>query len=238
MSTRTLIGRNPAPASHEQSTRPATAPNLSINLIRVLSMPWLDRSIAAIACIPLVYLAYYRYEHWHHGFPLIAWAFNVLILVVTMVIRRPPKRVTPNPWYWLLAFVATYWDVLILSFLQRGQPLVSNWVTDSIAIVGLAVLIWARFSLGRNIGFVPAQRELVHTGAYAFMRHPVYTGGFLTTLAFLLRAYSPLNALLMLLRILWFIPIKSLVEEDFLRADPEYAAYMQKVRARWIPFVV
>ena len=36
----------------------------------------------------------------------------------------------------------------------------------------------------------------------------------------------------------WFIPVKSLVEEDFLRDDPEYVAYMQKVRARWIPFVI
>jgi len=32
--------------------------------------------------------------------------------------------------------------------------------------------------------------------------------------------------------------VKSLVEEDFLRADPQYAAYMQRVRARWIPFLV
>lgn len=217
---------------------PSTAPNLSFSLMRALSLPWLDRTIAAIACVPLMYLAYYRYEHWHHGFPLIASALNVLIVVVTMVIRRPPKRVTPNPWYWLLAFVATYWDLLVLSLMQQGRPLVKNWVTDLIAVVGLMIVIWGRLSLGRNIGFVPAQRELVHGGAYAYMRHPVYTGGLLTTLAFLLRAYSPQNALLMGLRILWFIPIKSLVEEDFLRADPQYATYMQRVKARWIPFVV
>ncbi len=216
----------------------STESNLSFSLIRVLSLPWLDRTIAAIACVPLVYLAYYRYEHWHHGFPLIASALNVLILVVTMVIRRPPQRVTPNPWYWLLAFVATYWDLLVLSFLEQGHSLARNWVTDLIAGAGLLIVIWARMSLGRNIGFVPAQRELVKTGAYAFMRHPVYTGGLLTTLAFLLRAFSPQNALLMGLRILWFIPIKSLVEEDFLRADPQYARYMKRVRARWIPYVI
>src|ERR1700745_716399 len=70
------------------------------------------------------------------------------------------------------------------------------------------------------------------------MRHPVYTGGLLTTLEFLRRGDSPQNSLLMGLRILWFIPIKSLVEEDFLRADPQYAAYMQRVRARWIPYVI
>jgi len=44
--------------------------------------------------------------------------------------------------------------------------------------------------------------------------------------------------LLMGLWVFWFIPVKSLVEEDFLRHDPQYAAYMQRVRARWIPFVI
>jgi protein-S-isoprenylcysteine O-methyltransferase Ste14 len=220
------------------ATKQAIAPNLSFKVIRVLSIPWLDRTIAAIACVPLLYAAYYRYQHWHHGFPLIAAALNTLILVVTMIIRRPPKRVTPNPLYWLLAFVASYWLILILGLLQKGRPLAANWITDVIAMLGLLVVVWARLSLGRNIGFVPAQRELVHGGAYAFMRHPIYTGMLLTHIAFVLRAFSPLNALLMGLGAFWFIPVKSLVEEDFLRTDPQYAAYMQKVRARWIPFLI
>jgi protein-S-isoprenylcysteine O-methyltransferase Ste14 len=155
-----------------------------------------------------------------------------------MIVRRPPKRVTPNPWYWLLAFVATYWSILVLGLLQQGRPLVANWITDAIATGGLLITIWARLSLGRNIGFVPAQRELVNRGAYAYMRHPVYTGGLLTSLAFALRAYSPQNALMLGLGVFWFIPVKSLVEEDFLRADPHYAAYMKKVRARWIPYLL
>jgi protein-S-isoprenylcysteine O-methyltransferase Ste14 len=163
---------------------------------------------------------------------------NYLILVITMVMRRPPRRVTPNPWYWLLAFVASYWLSFTVFLLQKGRPLVASSITDSLAVLGLLVVIWARLSRGRNIGFVPAQRELVHTGAYAYMRHPVYTGLLFTHLAFVLHAYSPLNALLMGLGVFWFIPVKSLVEEDFLCYDPQYAAYMQRVRARWIPFVI
>ena len=217
---------------------PKTVPNISSTVLRVLALPWLDRTIAAVACLPLAYGVYYRYTHFHHGLPLIASVLNTSITILTMVVRRPPKRVTPNPWYWLLAFVATYWLVFIISFLQRGRPLVANWITDPLAIMGLLVVIWARLSLGRNIGFVPAQRELVSTGAYAYMRHPVYTGMLLTYIAFALRAFSLLNALLMGLGILWFIPLKSLVEEDFLRHDPQYAAYMQRVRSRWIPFVI
>ena len=217
---------------------PNNTPNLSFSFLHVLSLPWLDRTIAAVACVPLAYLAYYRYEHWHHGLPLITSALGTLILVATMIIRRPPKRVTPNPWYWLLAFVATYWQLLVLSFLQQGRPIAPNWITNSIAILGLLTVIWARLSLGRNIGFVPAQRELVSSGAYAYMRHPVYTGGLLTSIAFLLRAYSQQNALLLGLGVFWFIPVKSMVEENFLRADQQYAEYMRKVRVRWIPFVL
>lgn len=221
-----------------QALGASTAPSLSFNLMQALSEPWVDRTIAAVASIPLVYGAYYRMQHSHLGLPLIAAVLNTLILVVTMLIRRPPKRVTPNPAYWLLAFVASYWLVFIIFFLQKGRPIVANWIANSLAIIGLAIVLWARLSLGRNIGFVPAQRQLVHTGAYAFMRHPVYTGVLFAHLAFVLHAYSPLNLLLLGMGVLWFIPIKSLVEEDFLRHDPQYAAYMQRVRARWIPFVI
>jgi protein-S-isoprenylcysteine O-methyltransferase Ste14 len=217
---------------------PGTAPNLPSNLIRVLSWPWLDRTIAAVACVPLAYGVYYRYVHFHHGLPLIASVLNTSLLIVTMVVRRPPKRVTPNPWYWLVAFVASYWLLFILFFVQKGRPLTTNWMSDSIAILGLLIVIWARFSLGRNIGMVPAQRELVHGGTYACIRHPIYTGVLLTNTAFVLRAYSPLNVLLLGLGVFWFIPIKSLIEESFRRHDPQYATYMQRVRSRWIPFVI
>jgi protein-S-isoprenylcysteine O-methyltransferase Ste14 len=70
------------------------------------------------------------------------------------------------------------------------------------------------------------------------MSLPPYTGGFLAAAAFALRAYSPQNAFLLGLGVFWFIPVKSLVEEHFLSSDPEYAAYMKSVRARWISFLL
>ena len=142
-------------------------PNISFDVIRVLALPWLDRSIAAIACVPLAWGAYYRYQHFRHGLPLIASVLNTAILMAAMVIRRPPKRITSNPWYWSLAFVASYWQLLVLAFLQPGHPLVHNSITTFLAVIGLLVMMWARLSLGRNIGLVPAQRELVRSGAYA-----------------------------------------------------------------------
>ena len=203
----------------------------------VLGQPWVDRAIAIIASVPFVWLAHYRYQNLRLGLPLVSSVTVSLVLIVTMILRRPPKRVTLNPAYWLLAFFATYWPLLILAILQQGRPVVPSSISDTIAICALAVTLWARFSLGRNIGFVPAQRDIVTGGAYRYMRHPIYTGVFLGSFALALRAYTPRNAGLLGLGALLFV-IKSFIEENFLRADPQYAAYLNNVRARWIPYVV
>ena len=86
------------------------------------------------------------------------------------------------------------------------------------------------------MGFVPAQREIVTTGAYRYMRHPIYTGLMLSYLAAALRIYSPRNATLFAIAVFWML-VKSFVEESFLGEDAQYADYMTNVRARSIPFV-
>jgi protein-S-isoprenylcysteine O-methyltransferase Ste14 len=205
-------------------------------LLQVLANPWLDRTIAAIACVPFAYYSYYRYRQIGNAVPLVSLWIQSLLLIIPMVSRRPPKRITPNPTYWLLAFVASYW-LLMPSLAGPGRSLVSAGVANALAFSSLIIAVWARLSLGRNIGFVPAQRDLVAHWAYHYVRHPIYTGVFMSYLAFALAVYSPRNLLIAGLGILWFV-VKSFVEEDFLRMDPQYAAYMQKVRARWIPFVL
>jgi len=206
------------------------------NFLALLANPWLDRSIAAISCVPFVYNAYYRYRHGGLNLPLVSLWIQYIFLIIPMVYRRPPKRVTPNPAYWLLAFVATYWT-LMPSLASPGRSLFSSTLSNGIAILGLVVAVWARVSLGRNIGFVPAQRDIVTNGAYHYFRHPIYTGIYLGYLSFALRVYSPLNVVIAVLGIFW-LSVKCIVEENFLKADPQYAAYMQTVRARWIPFIV
>lgn len=219
------------------SSDSVVAPDSTSAPVRLLSQPYFDRAIALAASLPLLWLSYYRYQHMNLGLPLVSLTTGSLILFVTMIARRPPKRVTPNPLYWLLAFVATYWPVLTVGLIQKGEPAAPVWVTEVVGLCSLIVTVWARLSLGRNIGFVPAQRNVVTSGAYRYMRHPIYTGLFLGYLGLALRAYSPRNVLIVALGTSWFV-IKSFIEEEFLRADPQYASYLKGVRARWIPYVV
>ena len=210
---------------------PATT---SWSFMRMITAPSVDRVVAIVSIVPFAYLTYLRFTEGVFNIPRVSSIIVGFLLIGTMVVRRAPVRVTPNPWFWLLAFVATYGAVGSSLFAQRGVPLAPAIVTSTIAILALGITAYARLSLGRNIGFVPAQRRLVTSGAYAYMRHPIYTGVFVGYAGLILRAYSPLN-LAMFTFIAALFMIKSVVEENFLKSDPLYAEYMQLVRFRWFP---
>ncbi|HEX4078144.1 MAG TPA: methyltransferase [Rhizomicrobium sp.] len=206
-------------------------------IARVLSSPWLDRLVALAACVPFAWTLRHEMRAFGFNFAWIVTNANFILLVATMLIRRAPSRVTPQPLYWLLAFVATYWLFIAGRFATTGLPLAPAWVIFALSLASCAISVWARLSLGRSIGLVPAHRGLVTKGAYRYMRHPIYTGIYLSYLALALQNYSPANAAIFAVGAGLFM-IKSFVEEDFLRQDAEYASYMIRVPWRWLPFVV
>lgn len=200
----------------------------------LLVIPWVDKTIAILASLPFAVELYRRWVLGHVNFPRAVLGLQLLIIIVVMVVRTAPVRVTPNPWFWLLAFVTTYATLGFTAFAGQGAALVPPMVGNGIAVVSVILLVYSLLSLGRNIGFIPAQRRIVTRGAYRFVRHPIYTGTFVSLLAFVLRSYSVLN-LTMAAALIALLMVRGVVEEHFLRQDPGYAAYLQEVRWRWFP---
>jgi protein-S-isoprenylcysteine O-methyltransferase Ste14 len=63
------------------------------------------------------------------------------------------------------------------SFLSRAQPLA--YIGLIAALAGLSIAIWARISLGRYWSdkiVLKVDHQLVRSGPYARMRHPIYSG--------------------------------------------------------------
>ncbi len=73
--------------------------------------------------------------------------------------------------------------ILLLRVFRGGSLVVHSPVLGAIGAVvfasGIALAIWARVQLGRNWGMPMTQKaepELVTSGPYRFVRHPIYSG--------------------------------------------------------------
>jgi protein-S-isoprenylcysteine O-methyltransferase Ste14 len=99
--------------------------------------------------------------------------------------------------------------------------------------VGLALIIWAGLNLGRNLTPLPKPKQdaqLVTSGLFAWMRHPIYTALMLLTFGASLER-GHLIALTLSTCLAVLLEFKSRREEAWLLEQfSEYAAYRSRVK--------
>ena len=118
-----------------------------------------------------------------------------------------------------------FWDPL------KG---VLGWAMLALAVTGLSVSWWARAHLGRLWSGTITRKDnhdIVDTGPYAFMRHPIYAGITLSMFATAIVHGTPTSFLGAALMALGFCA-KAWLEERFLRKElgpGAYDAYAKRV---------
>ena len=115
------------------------------------------------------------------------------------------------------------------------------WAGAIILAAGLGVMVWARRHLGRNWSARVALKqdhELIRTGPYRFVRHPIYSGLLLAILgtAIAFGQWREALAFMFIAVALWR---KSRLEEGYLAEifPRDYARYQAQVPALF-PFVL
>jgi protein-S-isoprenylcysteine O-methyltransferase Ste14 len=109
------------------------------------------------------------------------------------------------------------------------------WLGASVMVAGLLFAVWAREHLGSNWSSpvtIKQGHELITTGPYALVRHPIYTGilvGLLGTAIALSQVRGFIGFVLMFL-ILW---VKLHTEEQWMRSQfgEDYATYAHRTAA-------
>ena len=133
--------------------------------------------------------------------------------------------------------------ILAVGLLAPGWPDGARWWLKGAAVIlvfaGALVIAWAGRALGAGFTQFPKpadESDLVESGPYGFVRHPVYSGGILFAAGISL-VLSPWSLVLTgVLAVVW--ALKARVEERFLSARyPAYADYCERVRYRLIPHV-
>ena len=109
------------------------------------------------------------------------------------------------------------------------------WLGAALMITGLLFAVWAREHLGRNWSrsvTIKQDHELITSGPYAVVRHPIYTGiltGFLGT-AIALSQVRGFIAFVLIFLVFW---IKLRIEEQWMRSQfgETYATYAHRTAA-------
>ena len=168
-----------------------------------------------------------------HVTGLLMLASEALVVALTLV-RRSALSVDRTWRARLLTAFSTFGPPLVKP--SAFGPLAPQAITVLISALGLIVVVAGKASLGRSFGLVPANRGVVSTGLYRFVRHPIYLGYLVTHVGFLVA--NPLNwnwAILVAADVA--LMKRAVLEERTLAQDPAYVSYMQRTRWRVAPGV-
>ena len=136
------------------------------------------------------------------GFGVLAlyrWHQTQLIFFLLLVLRdfaagyfffkRKPaqSKVTLLPS--VVAYVSSVMPLLYFGSIVDSKLLFL--ASDLLAILGFLIVVFATVELGASIGISPANRGLVRSGIYRYIKHPMYMGYVISELGLVL--VNPLN---------------------------------------------
>jgi protein-S-isoprenylcysteine O-methyltransferase Ste14 len=118
------------------------------------------------------------------------------------------------------------------------RHLAPEWVAVAFQGAGMAWQVWAKATLGRSFGLLPAHRAVVTSGPYGVVRHPIYLGYLISHIGFLLANFSGRNAAV-IAGLYALQMVRMVLEERLLARDSaEYQGYQRSVRWQFIPGVL
>jgi protein-S-isoprenylcysteine O-methyltransferase Ste14 len=135
--------------------------------------------------------------------------------------------------------------VFVIVGLLRGRDLeLHNVILAVIGAVlfacGISLAVWARLHLGRNWGMPMTQRaepELVTSGPYRFVRHPIYSGLLIATLGTAL-LNSLFGLIVVALLVVYFYYCGTVEERNLVTTFPKaYPEYKSRTKML-IPFLL
>ena len=149
---------------------------------------------------------------------------RVLIFLIAIVLLSTTR--IPLPWLYL-----QLWPHGYLPF----------WLGAAITIAGLLFAVWARLHLGRNWSrsvTIKQGHELITTGPYAMVRHPIYTG-ILTGFVGMAIAIAQVRGFIVVALISLVFWLKLRMEEKWMRSQfgETYSTYAQQTAAL-VPYIL
>ena len=161
-----------------------------------------------------------------------------------LVAASRSKESAEGGWRTRLTGVSAVGVFLIAGVLRDPRLAVHSVILAAIGALlfacGIALAVWARLHLGRNWGMPATQRaepELVTSGPYRFVRHPIYTG-LLTAMLGTALVNNVLGLIVVAVLVPYFYYCGIVEERNLAAAFPEaYPEYKSRTKML-IPFLL
>jgi protein-S-isoprenylcysteine O-methyltransferase Ste14 len=156
--------------------------------------------------------------------PAASRILRVFIFLIAIVLLSGPR--IPLPWLYL-----QLWPQGYLPF----------WLGAAITVAGLLSAVWARVHLGRNWSrsvTIKQGHELITTGPYGVVRHPIYTG-ILTGFLGMAIAISQVRGFIVVILVFFAFWLKLSMEEKWMRSQfgETYTTYARQTAAL-VPYLL
>jgi protein-S-isoprenylcysteine O-methyltransferase Ste14 len=130
-------------------------------------------------------------------------------------------------------FLPLYFLTSWIDFASIPLPSWLRWAGGGIAILGIVLFGWAHQALGKNWTAVLAlsrEHELVQSGPYRFMRHPMYSAFFIIGISFFLLSANWLVGIIYLAPLTVMYAARVTLEEKMMleRFGEPYRLYMKR----------
>ncbi|MGA3149787.1 MAG: isoprenylcysteine carboxylmethyltransferase family protein, partial [Acidimicrobiales bacterium] len=172
----------------------------------------------------------------------ILYAAFLSILVVAVLLREQPFDRDGRLLIRGAAVMASFLLVLLGQLapagplLLRVPPLMAG-AAAVLTLGGVLLALAAAFELGTNFSFGPQSRQLVSTGPYRLVRHPMYLAELLMTTGIVMVAMH-LTVVIGLCAVIVLQVVRISAEEELLiRTMPTYRTFVRATRCRLIPSV-
>jgi protein-S-isoprenylcysteine O-methyltransferase Ste14 len=158
----------------------------------------------------------------------------LVVVAATVVVRMRPARKARGVEPRISALIGTFLLPVVVLFPRRELSLIAGLVSTLMTLSGNAFAVVVLTQLRESFSIMAEARQLVTTGVYRRVRHPLYLSEEIAAIGVVMQFLSPWTALILAVQI--GFQLRRMRNEEVILAAifPEYLAYRERA-ARILP---
>jgi protein-S-isoprenylcysteine O-methyltransferase Ste14 len=152
----------------------------------------------------------------------------LVVVAATVVVRMRPARKARGVEPRISALIGTFLLPVVVLFPRRELSPIAGIVSTMLTLSGNAFAVVVLTQLRESFSIMAEARQLVTTGVYRLVRHPLYLAEEIAAIGVVMQFFSPWTALILAVQI--GFQLRRMRNEEVILTEtfPEYLAYRER----------